>query len=145
MKAVIQRVDEACVTADNYSAVVNSTGIVLFLGIEKQDDKKQADWILKKAVSLRIFDSCNKCMEKSLIDIKGEMMIISQFTLLADCVKGNRPSFSKAASLSEAKKLYDYFVSEAKKLGIKISTGYFGKSMKVKLVNSGPETFLLEK
>lgn len=144
MKVLIQRVKESSVTIDNslYSSIKN--GILAFVGIEKGDSNEQVQKMAKKIVNLRIFPDENDKMNRSLIDINGEMLIVSQFTLCGDCKKGTRPSFDKSAPPEIANKLYESFIKEVQAYGIKIGNGKFGAMMDVSLINDGPVTFMLE-
>lgn len=145
MKAVLQRVQHASVAVDTKNISQIETGLLILLGIEHSDTQKDADYLLSKILNLRIFDDKNKKINHSILQIKGELLIVSQFTLLADCRRGNRPSFDLAAGHEKALKLYHYFVnriSEVSKLTVK--TGEFAADMKVTLTNDGPVTIILE-
>ena len=144
MKALIQRVKGASVVVDEKVVGEIGQGILLFLGVEKEDGREVADRLLKKILSYRIFDDENGRMGCSLEDIEGGLLIVSQFTLVADTRKGTKPSFSSAASPELGMAMYDYFVSEAKKSSVAIATGRFGADMQVSLINDGPVTFNLE-
>ena len=144
MKVLIQRVKEASVTIDNKLFSSINKGILALVGIEKGDDLTNIQKMAKKLVNLRIFSDDNDKMNLSLIDIQGEMLIVSQFTLCGDCKKGTRPSFDKSAAPDIANKLYEDFVKEIQNYGIKTGTGVFGAMMDVELVNDGPVTFMLE-
>lgn len=143
MKVLIQRVKEASVSIDNnlYSSI--KQGLLAFIGIEKGDTTEQVQKYAKKVVNLRIFPDENDKMNRSLLDISGEMLIVSQFTLCGDCKKGTRPSFDNSAPPDIANKLYEDFISEVKSYGIKTQTGKFGAMMNVALINDGPVTFIL--
>lgn len=143
MKVLIQRVKEASVSIDNnlYSSI--KQGLLAFIGIEKGDTIEQVQKYAKKVVNLRIFPDENDKMNRSLLDISGEMLIVSQFTLCGDCKKGTRPSFDNSAPPDIANKLYEDFISEVKSYGIKTQTGKFGAMMNVALINDGPVTFIL--
>lgn len=143
MKVLIQRVKEASVSIDNnlYSSI--KQGLLAFIGIEKGDTIEQVQKYAKKVVNLRIFPDENDKMNRSLLDISGEMLIVSQFTLCGDCKKGTRPSFDNSAPPNIANKLYEDFISEVKSYGIKTQTGKFGAMMNVALINDGPVTFVL--
>jgi len=145
MKCLIQRVDRASVTIEEkiYSEINN--GILALLGVEKGDTIENASKLAEKVINLRIFEDENGKMNKSLKDVQGEILIVSQFTLCGDCKKGTRPSFDKAELPSQAKTLYEDFVNIVKKSEIVVKTGQFGAMMKVELINNGPVTFLLEK
>lgn len=144
MKVLIQRVKRASVTIDKelYSSI--ESGILSLVGIEKEDTIEQVQKMAKKVANLRIFPDENGKMNRSIIDTKGSMLIVSQFTLCGDCKKGTRPSFDKAALPDKANKLYEDFVKEISNLNIKTQTGVFGAMMDVELINDGPVTFLLE-
>jgi len=143
MKAVIQRVAGASVTIKRkeYSSI--RSGILVFLGIEKGDTHADADHILDKTIHLRIFEDAERKMNLSLLDIQGEMLIVSQFTLLADTGRGRRPSFAQAEEPRRARELYEYFIREAEKKLKKVQSGIFQEAMQVALVNDGPVTILL--
>ena len=144
MKVLIQRVKRASVTigGELYSSI--SQGILALVGIEKGDALDEVQKLAKKTVNLRIFPDENDKMNKSLLDIEGEMLVVSQFTLCGDCKKGTRPSFDKSASPDIAKELYEAFVKEISSYGVRVQTGSFGAMMEVELVNDGPVTFMLE-
>lgn len=144
MKVLIQRVKQSDVKISGETVAEISKGILALVGIEKGDTKEQVEKLAKKVVNLRIFPDENDKMNHSLIDIKGEMLIVSQFTLCGDCKKGTRPSFDKSAPPDIANELYEYFVSLIKDCGIKTGTGKFGAMMQVSLINDGPVTFILE-
>ena len=144
MKVLIQRVKNAGVKIDGEVVSSISKGILALVGIEKGDAKEQVEKLAKKIVNLRIFPDNNDKMNLSLIDIKGEMLVVSQFTLCGDCKKGTRPSFDKSAPPDIANGLYEYFVSQIKSYGIETGTGQFGAMMEVSLINDGPVTFMLE-
>lgn len=143
MQGLIQRVKHAKVEINNQVVGEISQGILLLLGVEKHDDTQTADKLLHKVSNYRIFTDENDKMNLSLKDIKGELLVVSQFTLAADTKKGMRPSFSSAATPSQANELYEYFVAQAKELGFTIATGEFGADMQVSLCNDGPVTFNL--
>ncbi|AQP99976.1 D-tyrosyl-tRNA(Tyr) deacylase [Pseudoalteromonas aliena] len=143
MQGLIQRVKHAKVKINDQVVGEISQGILLLLGVEKHDDTQTADKLLHKVSNYRIFTDENDKMNLSLKDIKGELLVVSQFTLAADTKKGMRPSFSSAATPSQANELYEYFVNQAKELGLTIATGEFGADMQVSLCNDGPVTFNL--
>lgn len=144
MKVLIQRVKKASVTINEqiYSSI--NKGILALVGIEKGDNLEQIEKAAKKIANLRIFPDENDKMNKSILDIQGEMLIVSQFTLCGDCKKGTRPSFDKSAPPAIANELYEKFVNEIKTYGIKTGTGKFGAMMDVELINDGPVTFMIE-
>lgn len=145
MKAVIQRVTEADVTIDNETVGKINKGFLILLGVEKGDTSLDADKLVKKIPVLRIFEDENDKMNLSCLDIDGEMLVVSQFTLCADCSHGRRPSFTDSAPPNEANELYEYFVSELKRAGVKkVDTGRFGADMKIRLLNDGPVTIILD-
>ncbi len=145
MKALIQRVKDASVTieGDLYSKI--GRGILIFLGVEKSDEIENADKLAQKVLNLRIFEDENDKMNLSVNDVKGEILVVSQFTLCGDCKKGTRPSFDKAAHPDIAVKLYEDFVGKIRASGLKTETGKFRAMMDVELVNDGPVTFMVEK
>lgn len=144
MKILIQRVKQASVTIDGklYSSI--DKGILALVGIEKGDTIEQVQKSAKKISGLRIFPDENDKMNRSLLDINGEMLIVSQFTLCGDCKKGTRPSFDKSAQPDIANDLYEKFVEEIKSYGINTQTGKFAAMMDVALINDGPVTFMIE-
>lgn len=145
MKALIQRVKNASVTINGelYSSI--GFGMLVFLGVVKGDEKFNAEKLADKLANLRIFEDESGKMNLSLLDVKGEMLIVSQFTLCADCKKGTRPSFDNSAPPNIAKSLYEYFIEQITQKGISNKTGEFGAMMEVKLINDGPVTFMVEK
>lgn len=145
MKALIQRVKRASVTIDNelYSKI--GAGLLILLGVEKGDTQENADKLADKLSKLRIFEDENGKMNKSLLDVKGEALIVSQFTLCGDCKKGTRPSFDKSAPPEVAIELYEYFIKQLRALNISCQTGKFAAMMDVELINDGPVTFMVEK
>ena len=145
MKAVIQRVKKASVDIDgkNYSSI--NSGMLILFCVEKDDDTEKLDWFVSKVISLRFFEDENGKMNKSIVDVNGEILVVSQFTLAADCKKGTRPSFDKAELPEKANSMYELFVSKLKKNGIKVETGVFAAMMDVSLCNDGPVTFVLSK
>ena len=145
MKALIQRVKSASVTIDGLFYSKIGQGLLVFLGVEKGDDKLNAEKLADKLSKLRIFEDENEKMNHSILDIEGEMLIVSQFTLCGDCKKGTRPSFDKSAPPQIANELYEYFISQVKSFNIPVQTGKFGAMMDVELINDGPVTFMVEK
>ncbi len=144
MRAVIQRIDTSRVVVDGREISRTGKGLLVLLGVEKGDGKKEADSLLDKMIHLRIFEDEHGKMNQSLLDIGGELQIVSQFTLFADCRKGRRPSFTAAAEPAEARHLYDYFINQASEKISKVGQGEFQAMMKVELVNDGPVTIFLE-
>lgn len=145
MRTVIQRVEKANVTIEDkiYSGINN--GLLILLGIEDKDDFDDVEWLCKKIISLRIFDDENGIMNKNIMDINGEILIVSQFTLMASTKKGNRPSYIRASKPNHAIPLYNSFCDTMHKLSNKIiRTGLFGAYMKVSLINDGPVTILID-
>lgn len=145
MKALIQRAKKASVTVDGKLCSQIGHGLLVLLGVVKGDEKLNADKLAEKLVHLRIFEDENGKMNKSLLDEKGEMLIVSQFTLCGDCKKGTRPSFDKSAPPTIANNLYEYFISKVKEYNVPVQTGVFGATMDVELINDGPVTFMVEK
>ena len=144
MRAVIQRVSRAKVEVEGRITGQIGKGLLVLLGVGQGDSPKEADYLLEKIINLRIFEDAGGKLNLSLLDIRGQLMVISQFTLYADCRKGRRPSFTDAAPPGEARKLYDYFVDAARTRGLKVATGIFQALMEVELVNLGPVTILLD-
>ncbi len=144
MRCVIQRVDRARVIVDGQIISSIGKGVLVFLGIEKGDVYRDADFLLEKIIQLRIFEDSQRKLNLSLLETSGDILIVSQFTLLADCRKGRRPSFISAEEPEEAKRLYDYFVSMAGERINHVGTGEFQAMMKVESVNDGPVTMLLD-
>ncbi len=145
MKALIQRVKSSSVTVENQIYSQIGPGLLVFVGVEKGDEKENAVKLADKILNLRIFEDENGKMNRSLTDVKGEILVVSQFTLCGDCKKGTRPSFDKSAPLDKAIELYDYFVEIVRDSGLKTETGKFQAHMDVSLVNDGPVTFMIEK
>lgn len=145
MKLVIQRVKKAEVKVDGQTVGKIDEGFLVLIGIKVGDTKEQADYLVKKLCNLRIFSDENGKMNKSLNDVKGKLLIVSQFTLYANCSDGNRPSFIDAARPEEAIPLYEYFCNECMKKNIEVQKGIFGADMKVELLNDGPVTIVMEK
>jgi len=144
MRAVIQRVKESSVTVDKETVGAIGPGLVILLGVAADDEEKDADVLAAKIVNLRIFEDEQGKMNRSLLDTGGAMLVVSQFTLLADCSRGRRPSFIKAAGPDTARPLYRYFAEQVRGQGVETATGRFGAMMDVALVNDGPVTLILE-
>ncbi|MCS4305345.1 MULTISPECIES: D-aminoacyl-tRNA deacylase [unclassified Chryseobacterium] len=144
MKIVIQRVSEANVKVDGKTVGEIEKGLMLLVGIDENDEKADADWLVQKILNLRIFGDEDDKLNLSVKDISGEILCISQFTLIADYKKGNRPSFIKAAKPDKAVPLFDYFKEEMAKSGLKTESGIFGADMKVSLINDGPVTIVMD-
>ena len=146
MRALIQRVKKASVDIDGKRFSEIQEGLLVFLGVVKGDEKINAEKLADKIINLRIFEDEQGKMNKSVLDVKGELLIVSQFTLCGDCKKGTRPSFDNSAPLDIARDLYEYFVQYTKNSSsLKIETGKFQAEMEVSLINDGPVTFYLEK
>jgi D-tyrosyl-tRNA(Tyr) deacylase len=144
MRAVIQRVNRARVRVNGQTTGEIGPGLLVLLGVGKGDTAKESDDLVDKVINLRIFEDAEGKMNLSLLEVNGELMVIPQFTLYADCRKGRRPSFTDAAPPGEAQRLYDYFVETSRNRGLKVATGVFQALMEVELVNSGPVTILLD-
>ena len=144
MRVVVQRVKHASVTINGTVNGKINNGFLVLLGIQSTDSKQDVDYLVKKVTNLRIFSGENDKMNLSLKDVNGELLIVSQFTLYANCKEGNRPSFVEAAKPDVAIPLYEYFVSECKKIIPVVETGIFGADMKVDLLNDGPVTIIMD-
>lgn len=144
MKGLIQRVSQAKVEVGGETVGEIGAGILLLLGVEREDDEAKADKLLHKVQNYRIFSDDAGKMNLSLQDIRGELLVVSQFTLVVETAKGMRPGFSKGATPAEGERLYNYFVNKAQETGLKIQTGQFAADMQVSLTNDGPVTFWLE-
>lgn len=144
MRAVIQRVSHARVEVDGKITGSIAEGILLLLGIHRDDTEKDLTWMVDKMLHLRIFDDAEGVMNRSLLDVQGELLVVSQFTLHGDCRKGRRPSWNSAASPEKARQLYDQFIETCLKRGIPTRSGVFQAMMEVTLTNSGPVTILLD-
>lgn len=145
MRVLLQRVSSASVTVDNVITGKCTNGLMMLIGIAEEDTEDTLKWVAEKCVNLRIFEDENDKMNLSLIDVKGEVLAVSQFTLMADTQKGRRPSFIKAANPEKGEAFYLKFVEILKSYGIKVETGRFGAMMDVKLTNRGPVTIMVEK
>lgn len=145
MRVVIQRVSQASVTIENNVNAEIGLGLLILLGIEEEDSQDDIDWLCGKVSRLRIFNDENGVMNRSLLEVEGDAIVVSQFTLHASTKKGNRPSYIKAAKPETAIPLYEKFVQQLEKeLGRKVGTGEFGADMKVQLINDGPVTILID-
>lgn len=145
MKAVIQRVEYSNVKINGETVGECNKGFMILLGVMQGDTAEDSDKLVNKIPNLRIFEDENGKMNLSCLDINGEILVVSQFTLCADCKKGRRPSFSNSAPPKEANELYEYFVESLKKAGVsRVETGEFGADMRVELVNDGPVTIILD-
>lgn len=144
MRLVIQRVLEASVKAEGKTVGSIGKGFLVFVGVGRDDTRETADKYLKKLLGLRIFEDENGKTNLSLKDVNGELLLVSQFTLYANCRKGNRPSFTEAGDPVKAEELYEYMIREASRTVPKVQHGIFGADMKVSLVNDGPFTVILD-
>jgi D-tyrosyl-tRNA(Tyr) deacylase len=144
MRAVVQRVSQANVKVDGKIVGEINKGLLVLLGVGKEDDDKDLDYMIDKILGLRIFEDENGKLNLSLLDIKGELLVISQFTLYGNVKKGKRPSFTDAADPDIANKYYELFIQKAREKGVKTEHGIFGADMKVSLINDGPVTILID-
>lgn len=145
MRVVIQRVKHASVTIEGVRKSAIQQGFLVLVGIEEADTEEDANWLCKKIAGLRVFDDENGTMNKSVIDINGEVLVVSQFTLMASTKKGNRPSYIRATGHAHAIPLYEYFCNEMSiAIGKQVGTGEFGADMKVELLNDGPVTICMD-
>lgn len=144
MRVAIQRVSEASVKVDNQIVGEIGKGLMLLIGVDESDENSDADWLVKKILDVRVFSDDEGKMNHSVKDINGEILCISQFTLISDYKKGNRPSYIKAARPEKAIPLFEYFKDEMKKSGLKTESGIFGADMKVSLINDGPVTLVFD-
>ena len=144
MRAVLQRVTAASVRVNSNVTGSIKAGLLVLLGIERIDTTQDADYLVNKILGLRIFNDEQDKMNLSVVDVRGALLVVSQFTLYADCRKGMRPSFDLAARPEMAKHLYEYFVTQARNRGIQVETGVFQASMEVSLINDGPVTVICE-
>ena len=144
MRFVIQRVKEACVRVDNETIGRIRKGYLVLIGVSNSDTEQTADKMIRKMIGLRIFEDDNGKTNLSLADVGGSLLLVSQFTLYANCKKGNRPSFIEAGASDKANALYEYVIRECKKSVPEVQTGSFGAEMEVSLINDGPFTILLD-
>jgi len=144
MKAIVQRVKNAHVKVDNNTISSIGKGLMVLLGVQEGDTEKETDFLVDKIIHLRIFEDSQGKMNLSLKDVKGELLVVSQFTLMGDCKKGRRPSFTKAAAPDRAKALYKYFIARAMDSGVTTQSGQFQALMEVFLINHGPVTLALD-
>ncbi|OPX93908.1 MAG: D-tyrosyl-tRNA(Tyr) deacylase [Syntrophorhabdus sp. PtaU1.Bin002] len=144
MRAVIQRVKEASVTVDGNVVGRIGRGLLVLLGIGSDDGPKDIDWMIDKIINLRIFERGDGKFDESLLDVKGALLVVSQFTLYGDCRKGRRPSFSDAMNVEGARKVFKVFVEKARQRVAEVETGVFQASMDVGLVNDGPVTLIVD-
>lgn len=145
MRAVVQRVKQAQVTAQQTHVERIGVGLVVLLGITHQDHVEDVDWLVNKITNMRIFNDQNGVMNKSVLDVKGDLLVVSQFTLFAQTKKGNRPSYSEAAPHGIAIPLYELFLEKATQaIGKSIQRGIFGADMQVELINDGPVTIVID-
>jgi len=143
VRAVLQRVSSARVTHDDGEAAIGP-GLVILLGVGKGDDEAASSWLARKCLDLRLFEDDGGRMNRSVRDVEGALLVVSQFTLYGDCRKGRRPSFDGAAEPATAERLYTHFVDELRGSGLEVGTGSFGAMMQVSLVNEGPVTLLVD-
>ena len=144
MRAVVQRVKQSSVKAGNEVVGQIGSGLLVLLGVARDDTIKDADYLVNKIINLRIFEDQDGKMNRSLLETGGELLAVSQFTLLADCRKGRRPSFVEAADPQKATDLYEKFVDRVRENGVKVQTGRFRAMMEVALINDGPVTVIIE-
>lgn len=145
MRFLVQRVKEASVEVNNSIVGQINQGLLVFVGITHQDTRQEADYLINKLVNLRIFTDENDKMNLNVKQVGGEILLVSQFTLYADTTRGHRPDFIQAANPNDANELYEYIIKKCKETNINIQTGIFQADMKVKLINDGPVTVMLEK
>ena len=144
MRAIVQRVKSANVQIDGQLVAEIESGLLIFLGISIDDQQSDIDYLIRKIANLRIFRDDDLRMNKSLLDVGGQALVVSQFTLYGDCRKGRRPNFSQAAKPEKAHQLYEVFVNQLLQLGVDVKTGVFQATMEVELTNDGPITILLD-
>jgi D-tyrosyl-tRNA(Tyr) deacylase len=144
MRAVVQRVKNASVMVENTVVGNIGAGLLVFLGIRKDDTPRDIEWMADKLVNLRIFETEEGRLDKSLLDVEGALLVVSQFTLYGDCAKGRRPSFSDAMDAAKAREYFEMFVSKARERVRKVETGVFQATMEVALTNEGPVTLIVD-
>ncbi len=144
MRAVIQRVKESSVCVDNICVGHIGRGLLVLLGIARDDTEREIDWLIDKIINLRIFERQDGRFDESLVDVGGALLVVSQFTLYGDCAKGRRPSFSDAMPSSQAREMFEVFVDRAKQRVANVATGVFQAHMDVALVNDGPVTIIID-
>jgi D-tyrosyl-tRNA(Tyr) deacylase len=144
MRAVVQRVKNSSVIVGETTVGAIGPGLMVLLGVAGKDTEKDADYLAEKIPHLRIFEDENQKMNLSLLDAKGSMLVVSQFTLMGNCRKGRRPSFVDAAAPDKAMELYEYFVKKVKEKGVQVETGQFRAKMEVTIVNDGPVTLIID-
>ncbi|MCH2338048.1 MAG: D-aminoacyl-tRNA deacylase, partial [Pseudomonadales bacterium] len=142
MKALLQRVTKARVIIAGDVVAEIGSGLLIFLGVVRGDAKDTAEWMARKTLSIRIFDDENKIMNRSVLDVGGSLLVVSQFTLAAETTRGSRPSYSAAADSDEAEQLYEHYVTALRRITDQVETGSFGRDMQVTLENDGPVTIL---
>lgn len=145
MRVVLQRVTSASVTVEQHTIGQISHGLLVLVGIAQADTTAEADWLANKTVELRIFEDANGKMNRSLLQTGGSVLVVSQFTLLANCQKGRRPAFTDAAPPKQAEQLYEYYADALRSKGIRVEQGSFGADMKVALTNDGPVTIVIDR
>ena len=144
MRAVVQRVSRASVSVAGAVTGEIATGLLVLLGVRQDDEQSDADYLVDKIVGLRIFEDAEEKMNRSVVDVGGAILAVSQFTLYGDVRRGKRPSFDAAARPERARELYEYFLNRVRALGVRCETGVFQAMMEVELVNSGPVTILID-
>lgn len=144
MRAVLQRVKESSVFVGGKSIAAIGRGMMVLLGVAREDTQKEAEFLAEKIVNLRIFEDKNEKMNLSLLDTGGQMLVVSQFTLLGNCRKGRRPSYVDAAEPEVANSLYEYFIQQVRAKGVEVQSGRFRAMMEVHLINEGPVTLVVE-
>ena len=144
MRAIIQRVREAKATFEGEVLGEIKSGLCVLLGVKVRDTEKESAWMAEKLVNLRVFEDETEKLNRSLLDIKGEMLLISQFTVYGDCKKGRRPSFTESAPPGEAKRLYELTIEKVKSYGVPVQTGMFQTHMIIEIANDGPVTLILD-